>query len=86
MVTVYSKPFCPNCDKTKMMLKNLGVDYKEVDITEDPEALMAVREMGYMSAPVVVTPDGESWAGFSRDRIQELAHTDDKSMDSVFAY
>jgi glutaredoxin-like protein NrdH len=72
MTTVYTKPSCVQCDMTKRMLDNLGVDYNTVDITEDNDALNKILEMGFKSAPVVIT-DTESWAGFNPDKINSLA-------------
>jgi glutaredoxin-like protein NrdH len=73
MTTVYTKPNCVQCDATKRMMDKLGVDYETVDIVENPEELDRLIEMGYRAAPVVVTEDGQSWAGFNPDRITALA-------------
>lgn len=83
MVTVYSKPNCPQCTDTKSMLTRLEVAYEEIDMTRDPAAMKMVMSLGHRSAPVVMTEDGRSWAGFKRDKIESLVSVDD--MDSVFA-
>lgn len=83
MVTVYSKPNCPQCTDTKNMLDRLDVAYEEIDITRDAAAMKKVMSLGHRSAPVVETPDGRSWAGFKRDKIESLAPAED--LDSVFA-
>lgn len=72
MVTVYSKPQCVQCDLTYRALDRKGVDYAVVDITADPEALARVKELGYLQAPVVVTPDNH-WSGFRPDQIATLS-------------
>jgi glutaredoxin-like protein NrdH len=36
--TVYTKPGCPNCDKTKAYFDRKGITYQPVDITEIPAA------------------------------------------------
>ncbi len=35
MITVYSKPNCPYCDKAKYLLKSLGLQYEEKIVTKD---------------------------------------------------
>ena len=35
MITVYSKPHCPYCDKAKHLLKSLGLQYEEKVVTKD---------------------------------------------------
>lgn len=43
---------------------------KRVDL--DDEALAEIKTLGYLQAPVVVTPDGESWSGLRPDKIDAL--------------
>lgn len=69
-IVVYSKPLCVQCDATKRELRKAGADFEVVDVTQDAEALEAVKRLGFASAPVVVA--GESvWSGFRIDRIRE---------------
>ena len=70
--TVYTKPSCVQCHATYRALDSQGIEYNIVDISEDPAALEAVKEMGYLQAPVVVTDD-EHWSGFRPDKISALA-------------
>lgn len=72
MVTIYSKPACVQCNATYRALDKRGIEYKVVDISQDPDALEYVRSLGYMQAPVVVTEEGEHWSGFHPDRIAEI--------------
>ena len=72
MTTVYTKPSCVQCDMTKRYMDKIGVEYQTVDITEDPAALEMILEMGFQSAPVVISPAG-NWAGFQPDKINLLA-------------
>lgn len=72
MVTVYTKPACVQCDMTKKMLDKNGVAYNTVDITQDPDAYDMIVGMGFMAAPVVITPE-DSWAGFNPDKIAAIA-------------
>ena len=45
--------------------------YTVVDITEEAESRDYVMSLGYLQAPVVVTPDTH-WSGFRPDRIRAL--------------
>jgi len=71
-VTVYSKPDCMQCNFTKKWLKERNIPYTELNIKEDEEALLKVKEMGFQSVPVIVTED-DSWYGFQPDKLAELA-------------
>ena len=72
MTTVYTKPACVQCDMTKRYLDKAGVAYETVDITENPDALDMILNMGFSSAPVVMSPEG-NWAGFQPDKLSQLA-------------
>lgn len=72
MTTVYTKPACVQCDMTKRYMDKIGVEYNTVDITQDQEALDMILNMGFQSAPVVISEAG-NWAGFQPDKINLLA-------------
>jgi len=36
-VEIYSKEWCPYCAKAKSLLQSKGVDYIEIDVTNDDE-------------------------------------------------
>lgn len=44
MFHVYSKPSCGFCVKAKELLARRGVEYKEIDITLDEDALSFIKE------------------------------------------
>ena len=73
MTIVYTKPNCIQCDMTKRLMDKIGVEYTTVDIVENPAELDRLIEMGYRAAPVVVAPDGTSFAGFQPEKITALA-------------
>ena len=70
-ITVYTKPACVQCNATKRALDKAGLEYELIDLTEDAEALEAVKAMGYQQAPVVMA-GGDHWAGFRPDKIKAL--------------
>lgn len=73
MTTVYTKNNCVQCDMTKRLMDKMGIQYDTINISEDPDALNKLIELGYKAAPVVMTDSGDSWAGFQPDKIGDLA-------------
>lgn len=72
-ITVYTKPNCPQCSRTKAMLKSKGFDYEEVDVTTNEEIVEYLLSKGFRALPVVET-DKEMWSGFRYDKIKELTY------------
>ncbi len=70
-ITVYTKPSCVQCTATYRALDAKGIEYDVRDLTTDEAALQAVKDLGYLQAPVVTAGD-EHWSGFRPDKIQEL--------------
>lgn len=54
MVTFYTKNNCMQCKFAKMFLESKNVEFKEINVDEDPEALEFLRSEGYMAMPVVM--------------------------------
>lgn len=71
MVTLFTLPACVQCDSTKRVLTRNSIEYQEVDLSLDPEAMEMVRGMGYTAAPVVIAGD-EHWSGFRPDKLSAL--------------
>ncbi len=74
--TVYTKPGCPNCDRTMEYFDFKGITYTPVDITEVPAALEYITaELGYSQAPVIVnnSDDQDHWSGLRRDKLVQAA-------------
>jgi len=74
IVRVYSKPNCGQCAATIRKLDLLGVEHVVEDAT-DPQTLAALKELGYLSAPVVCVgvSNDDMWSGYRPDRIEEIA-------------
>lgn len=72
-LTLYKKPQCVQCDATVRALGD--TEYEVIDLTQDETALLAVKELGYQQAPVVVCrfPSGveEHWSGFQPGKIND---------------
>ena len=72
MVTIYSLPNCVQCESTKKFLSRKSIEFIDIDMSENPEALKRVRELGFTQAPVVEFGE-EKWSGFRIDRLNALA-------------
>lgn len=71
MVTVYTLPACVQCDSTKRLLTRNSVEYQEIDLSKDADAMAMVRELGYTAAPVVMAGE-DHWSGFRPDKLATL--------------
>jgi len=58
MLTVYSKPACPFCDKAKHLLETRGVNFQVVDISQDADARDFLVDSGFRTVPQIFK-DGE---------------------------
>ena len=56
------------CDKAKEYLSQKGVQFLEKDIMQDSTALDDLKNLGYMTTPVIVV-DGALIVGFDTDKI-----------------
>lgn len=71
MITVYSLPHCPNCDKSKKYLTNKQTNYQEIDLTGNPEALARVKGMGFTQAPIIEQGD-QIHTGFNPKELDKM--------------
>jgi|TARA_Y100000289_G_scaffold37734_1_gene37167 glutaredoxin 3 len=63
-VIVYSKNMCGYCVQAKNWLKNKGIEYKEINIEEQPEAREFVISEGHRTMPQIYI-DGKSMGGYT---------------------
>ncbi|TFB91561.1 glutaredoxin domain-containing protein [Cryobacterium sp. HLT2-28] len=71
-LTVYTLPNCIQCTLTRQALDNAGLHYETVDLVHDQAGADLVTQLGYRSAPVVIT-DADHWTGFRPDKINAIA-------------
>lgn len=58
------------CNQAKEYLSQKGINFRERDIAQDPNALTDLKKLGYMTTPVIVI-DGSVIVGFDREKIDE---------------
>lgn len=71
MITVYTKNNCASCTFTKRKLQELGVNYQEINVDENLEALEYLMECGFRSLPVVFLDDEPIITGWFAPNILE---------------
>ena len=72
MVTIYSKNNCVQCKMTKRFLDTNHVEYREINLDEQPEYIDHVKSLGFNAAPVVQTPI-EAFSGFQPGKLKKLS-------------
>lgn len=74
MITVYSKHNCVQCEMTKEFLKQNNVEFEEVNVLEEEEALELIQLHGFQRLPVVTRNNSFDFAfsGFQIDLLDEL--------------
>lgn len=75
MVTLYSKPGCPQCMATKRDLDKLKISYTYINVSENLDAYAYLKSRDILSLPFVETDD-EDWTSYRPDKIKSLAASD----------
>jgi glutaredoxin-like protein NrdH len=53
MITIYSKNNCSYCMMAKALLKNNDIEFEEVNVEQDQDAMSFVLEQGLRSMPQI---------------------------------
>lgn len=72
MITMYTTPTCSDCTVTRLHLDRLGIEFTEIDITEDEAAAEYVMSVngGRRSVPTLVAGGrAASLSRFERSRL-----------------
>ena len=77
MITLYSKPNCPQCDQAKLRLQNLDLDFVVIDISHDSQAREFLLTQGHRSVPQMYVGDQQlisgGWPSLSKLSAEEIA-------------
>ncbi len=76
-VKIYTTPACGYCQLAKVFFKENKIDFKEIDIAENPKAAdEMVQKTGQMGVPVIIitNDDGkeEVIIGFDQSRMKKV--------------
>ena len=68
-VILYTTPTCTYCKSAKVFFEEHGVDYEEIDVSQDiQKAQELIEKTGQTGVPVIEI-DGEVIIGFDKRRI-----------------
>ncbi|MDD5281273.1 MAG: glutaredoxin domain-containing protein [Candidatus Omnitrophica bacterium] len=71
-VKVYSTPTCPWCIRAKQFLKENNIDFQDIDVSSDQQAVdELMQKTGQMGVPVLDI-EGEIIVGFDREKIKSI--------------
>ena len=57
-IEIYTKPYCPYCERAKALLDDKGADYKEIVASGDPELRAEMNERsGRLTYPQIFIDD-----------------------------
>lgn len=71
-VKLFTTPTCPYCVTLKKFLEQNDVEFEDIDVSEDEEALEEMKEKsGQTGVPVVEIGD-EVIVGFEKQKIKQL--------------
>jgi len=69
-VKIYSTPTCPWCIRAKQFLKENNVEFQNIDVSGDQQAIdELMQKSGQMGVPVLDI-EGDIIVGFDRERIK----------------
>ena len=75
-ILIYSTPTCHFCTMTKDFLKEKGIVYTDINVSEDAAKRQEmIEKSGQMGVPVIVVKDGEHEdvvVGFDEERLSKL--------------
>lgn len=61
-ITIYTSPSCGYCHQAKQLLESEGIEYKEIDVIDNPAQRDAIVEKtGHMTLPIIM--NGETLIG-----------------------
>lgn len=69
MITIYTTPTCAFCHAAKQYFKSKGAEYREVDLSHEPNAAQILLDKSGQLGVPVIDIDGQIIVGFDRNRI-----------------
>lgn len=70
-VKVYSTPTCPWCHRAMEFLKELKVEFEDINVAENKEAAQEMIDKSGQRGVPVIEIDGEIIIGFNPDEIKK---------------
>ena len=70
-IKVFSKNNCMQCKMVKRYLDDKQVEYKEINIDDEPQYVNYLLEKGFQTLPVIES-EKETFSGFAPNKLKEL--------------
>ena len=71
-VRLFTSPSCPFCYSLKDFLKEKGIEFEEIDVSQDEKAKEEmIKKTGRLEAPIIEI-DGQIVVGFDKEKICKL--------------
>ncbi len=64
VVTIYSTNTCTYCDRLKQDMRNVGLQFIEINLDKNPEAKARMVEKGHRSVPILYKDDTHIATGY----------------------
>jgi mycoredoxin len=73
-LTIYTTTSCGDCRMAKAVLDRAGIEYEEIAIDRNPDAVATVLKIngGYRTVPTIVLPDGRVLVEPSRHELLDV--------------
>jgi len=68
--TLYVKPSCPWCELARKLLRERGVDFEEVSVAGDPDALGRMERVSGQTLTPVLEWNGDVLADFGPEELE----------------
>jgi len=76
-VKVYTTPTCPYCEVLKQFLREKGVDFEAIDVSQDDKAQKyIVEKAGKLEVPIIEIDD-KIIVGFDKEKIVKFLNLKD---------
>ena len=71
-VRLFTSPSCPFCYSLKDFLKEKGIEFEEIDVSQDEKTREEmIKKTGRLEAPIIEI-DGQIVVGFDKEKICKL--------------
>lgn len=71
-ITLYTRNQCMQCKMTKRYLHSHHIDFHEINIDEQPQAIDQLRKQGFVSVPLLFIGEEAPIVGFQPDALKKL--------------
>ncbi|NIP40033.1 MAG: NrdH-redoxin [Candidatus Aenigmarchaeota archaeon] len=70
-VKIYSTPTCPYCRMAKEFLRSKGIEFEDVDVSENQEAAKEMMEKSGSNGVPQIEINGKIIVGFDKEAIEK---------------